>query len=81
MCSCHSVAECCVMFSGVKLSMGSFVLFQYKLALSKISFFFSQKTISACGSGKLVQPLSLQNLPESHPNFSFPKKFFGLQQR
>ena len=27
MCSCHSILECCVMFSGVKLSMGSFVLF------------------------------------------------------
>ena len=27
MCSCHSIQECCVMFSGVKLSMGSFVLF------------------------------------------------------
>ena len=26
MCSCHSIPECCVMFSGVKLSMGSFVL-------------------------------------------------------
>ena len=29
MCSCHSIPECCVMFSGVKLSMGSFVLFIY----------------------------------------------------
>ena len=28
MCSCHSIPECCVMFSGVKLSMGSFVLFE-----------------------------------------------------
>ena len=27
MCGCHSIPECCVMFSGVKLSMGSFVLF------------------------------------------------------
>ena len=27
MCSCHFIIECCVMFSGVKLSMGSFVLF------------------------------------------------------
>ena len=27
MCSCHSISECCIMFSGVKLSMGSFVLF------------------------------------------------------
>ena len=26
MCSCHSILECCVMFSGVKLSIGSFVL-------------------------------------------------------
>ena len=27
MCSYHSIPECCVMFSGVKLSMGLFVLF------------------------------------------------------
>ena len=27
MCSCHSIPECCVMFSGVKLSIRSFVLF------------------------------------------------------
>ena len=26
MCSCHSVQECCVTFSGVKLSIRSFVL-------------------------------------------------------
>ena len=26
-CSCHSIPECCAMFSGVKLSMGSFVFF------------------------------------------------------
>ena len=26
MCSCHSILECCIMFSGVKLSMESFVL-------------------------------------------------------
>ena len=28
MCSCHTILECCVMFSGVKLSMGSSVLFK-----------------------------------------------------
>ena len=28
MCSCHSIPECFVMFSGVKLSMGLFVLFR-----------------------------------------------------
>ena len=27
MCSCRSIPECCVMLSGIKLSMGSFVLF------------------------------------------------------
>ena len=27
MCSCHSILECCVILSGVKLRMGSFVLF------------------------------------------------------
>ena len=26
MCSCHSIPECCVMFSGVKLSIRSFIL-------------------------------------------------------
>ena len=29
MCSCHSILECCVTFSGVKLSIRSFVLFLY----------------------------------------------------
>ena len=28
MCNCHSILECCVMFSGVKLSMRLFNLFQ-----------------------------------------------------
>ena len=28
MCSCHSIPECCVTFSGVKLSIRSFVLSQ-----------------------------------------------------
>ena len=27
MCSCHSILECCVTFSGVKLSTRSFLLF------------------------------------------------------
>ena len=30
-CSCHSILECCVTFSGVKLSIRSFVLFRYLL--------------------------------------------------
>ena len=31
MCSCHSMPECCVMFSGVKLSMGLFVLLNIEI--------------------------------------------------
>ena len=27
MCGCHSILECCVLFSGVKFSIRSFVLF------------------------------------------------------
>ena len=30
MCSCQSILECCVTFSGVKLSIRSFVLFIIK---------------------------------------------------
>ena len=29
MCGCHSIPEFCVMFCGVKLSIGLFVLFAY----------------------------------------------------
>ena len=36
MCSCHSILECCVTFSGVKLSIRSFVLFQNE-SIFKIS--------------------------------------------
>ena len=35
MCSCHSILECCVTFSGVKLSIRSFVLFLDKFNVSK----------------------------------------------
>ena len=35
-CSCHSIPECCVMFSGVKLSIGSFVLFRLHRSRNKI---------------------------------------------
>ena len=31
MCSCHSILECCVTFSGVKLSIRSFVLFHFDM--------------------------------------------------
>ena len=33
MCSCHSILECCVMFSGVKLSIRSFVLLLGRLGM------------------------------------------------
>ena len=33
MCSCHSILECCVTFSGVKLSIRSFVLLLLLLLL------------------------------------------------
>ena len=36
--SCHSILECCITFSGVKLSMGSFVLFTQTSVLVFRSF-------------------------------------------
>ena len=36
-CSCHSILECCVTFSGVKLSIRSFVLLLLLLACSQIA--------------------------------------------
>ena len=39
MCSCHSILECCVTFSGVKLSIRSFVLFWKEVYAGKKSSF------------------------------------------
>ena len=33
MCNCHSILECCVMFSGVKLGIRSFNLFLFKSSI------------------------------------------------
>ena len=61
MCSCHSIPECCVMFSGVKLSMGSFVLF-----LSQASIFISISRANCtlrntCGIKKMRNIWTLRN--------------------
>ena len=50
MCSCHSILECCVTFSGVKLSIRSFVLFfiikkyEYHMAHRRFQSNVQQKT-------------------------------------
>ena len=46
-CSCHSVLECCVTFSGVKLSIRSFVLF--------LKQSFAQTCLKETDNGKLQQ--------------------------
>ena len=51
MCSCHSIPECCVMFSGVKLSMGSFVLF---LLLLLLLFVLDGISMNICLSQKTI---------------------------
>ena len=44
MCSCHSILECCVTFSGVKLSIRSFVLLLllFETNVKKVFLFFSK---------------------------------------
>ena len=44
MCSCHSILECCVTFSGVKLSIRSFVLFATQVSTGA-TYFWSNKII------------------------------------
>ena len=44
MCNCHSILECCVMFSGVKLSIGSFNLLTVANLSSVSSTKFATKT-------------------------------------
>ena len=46
MCNCHSILECCVMFSGVKLSIRSFNLF-----IIIIIFSFQEMSIVRIHSG------------------------------
>ena len=54
MCSCQSILECCVTFSGVKLSIRSFVSFirgeEYKCSSSKIGIISIIKAIYTCAS-------------------------------
>ena len=55
MCSCHSILECCVTFSGVKLSIRSFVLFvafEASVAQSEHTTVFVNILVKIdCGSG------------------------------
>ena len=46
MCSCHSILECCVTFSGVKLSIRSVVLFYQYFNCTKILHRFVSFCIS-----------------------------------
>ena len=51
-CSCHSILECCIMFPGVKLSMGSFALFLHNFTalISVIAIFVLRKLRLTCSS-------------------------------
>ena len=66
MCSCHSILECCVTFSGVKLSIRSFVLFHSTQQLCEIT-----STLDVSSSYSLlftnIQPSSLPS--EDSPSF------------
>ena len=40
MCNCHSILKCCVIFSGVKLSIRLFNLFRIKLRKGHVTVIF-----------------------------------------
>ena len=49
MCDCHSILECCVVFSGVKLSIRSFNLFVHNFSL-----FYQKDSAFLTNKGKAV---------------------------
>ena len=72
MCSCHSILECCVTFSGVKLSIRSFVLF---LFLSH--YYFNTKSPVA-----FTSPLALYREAKKHyPSLTFHQVKTWLQSK
>ena len=50
MCSCHSILECCVTFSGVKLSIRSFVLFLVDRIKAIVAFKLLDHWLADCYS-------------------------------
>ena len=67
MCNCHSILECCVMFSGVKLTIRSFNFF--------IFFFF--RTVHEQG-GCLVLSSCFNVLYFTKVNLILPDRVVGL---
>ena len=63
MCSYHSVLECCVMFSGVKLSMGSFVIFHYIFTICSP---FVHYLFTICSCTFIVVSLYVHYILECH---------------
>ena len=66
MCDCHSILECCVVFSGVKLSIRSFNLFDSHQSLGrKVQFLnplgFEPKSAFSHKTCKIKSHSGLQN--------------------
>ena len=61
-CSCHSILECCVMFSGVKLSIRSFVL------LSLLLLCWLHWTIASPFLLRITKSFCFGNDPQRHAN-------------
>ena len=71
MCSCHSILECCVTFSGVKLSIRSFVLLFKLWELDKMSKLLN--ILLLCQQSK---PMSLEKIYDFQ--FTYIKRFLGV---
>ena len=79
MCSCHSILECCVAFSGVKLSIRSFVLFlQYSVScLSAVEGLAKPRKLRTLyrlfALGALISPMTQCSPYRFRPQY--PSKF------
>ena len=68
MCNCHSILECCVMFSGVKLSIISFNLFKCDTYITRLPIL-----------SKMVQILDIPVYCLVLHNFPTKKLIVGLK--
>ena len=70
MCSCHSILECCVTFSGVKLSIRSFVLFQLVIFMF-VKMLLLNKQVYTNSSNQVKMVINAKQMTNMSLNWSF----------
>ena len=84
-CNCHSIPECCVMFSGVKLSIRSFVLFicrsLFRWEIQLINVYGLSEVKFSAFSSEISRGLTCQYWILSTPSNAFYDNWSKVQGR